>query len=231
MPSGWTRWLLRAVRVPVRGRLSAELDAGNLASKFDVLVFVDGGIPERDGASAVGVIGGVLAAEATGPPAESIPEEYPRRLGESRSPRRSRNSKSSSKKVAAVITIGSSTMLAHHFGLPVGEHLVEKTADGPIGRCRATVLRARLGAAASPSTTHIRWRTACRLTSMCSSTTARRWRLDPAGDAQGRPPVAWFDRPHRCGAVGRGVSSISKAPWRWLKRRSERGASSCWRRR
>ena len=48
MPSGWTRWLLEQFEFPFEVVFPQELDAGNLADRFDVLVFVDGGIPARD---------------------------------------------------------------------------------------------------------------------------------------------------------------------------------------
>src|SRR5262249_33460165 len=49
MPSGWVRWLLERYEFPFTVVYPPTLDAGNLASKFDVLIFVDGGIPARDG--------------------------------------------------------------------------------------------------------------------------------------------------------------------------------------
>ena len=48
MPSGWTRWLFEQYQFPFEVVYPQTLDAGNLNAKFDVLVFVDGGIPERD---------------------------------------------------------------------------------------------------------------------------------------------------------------------------------------
>ena len=48
MPSGWTRWLLEQFEFPFEVVFPKTLDAGNLASKFDVLIFVDGAIPARD---------------------------------------------------------------------------------------------------------------------------------------------------------------------------------------
>ena len=50
MPSGWTRWLFEQYEFPFDVVYPQTLDAGNLNAKFDVLVFVDGAIPERAGA-------------------------------------------------------------------------------------------------------------------------------------------------------------------------------------
>ena len=42
MPSGWTRWILEQFEFPFEVVYPQTLDAGDLKSKFDVLVFVDG---------------------------------------------------------------------------------------------------------------------------------------------------------------------------------------------
>src|ERR687887_730149 len=60
MPSGWTRWLFEQYEFPFEVVYPQTLDAGNLNAKFDVLVFVDGGIPERD---ATGGGGGGFGAQ------------------------------------------------------------------------------------------------------------------------------------------------------------------------
>src|SRR5204863_3831127 len=49
MPSGWTRWLFEQYEFPFEVVYPQTLDAGNLNTKFDVLVFVDGGIPSQEG--------------------------------------------------------------------------------------------------------------------------------------------------------------------------------------
>ena len=54
MPSGWTRWLFEQYEFPFEVVFPGTLDAGNLNAKYDVLVFVDGGIPERDGGAGGG---------------------------------------------------------------------------------------------------------------------------------------------------------------------------------
>ena len=50
MPSGWVRWLFEQYEFPFDVVYPQTLDAGNLNAKFDVLLFVDGGIPARDNA-------------------------------------------------------------------------------------------------------------------------------------------------------------------------------------
>ncbi len=49
MPSGWIRWLLEQFDFPFEVVYPPTLDAGNLASRFDVLIFPADAIPQRDG--------------------------------------------------------------------------------------------------------------------------------------------------------------------------------------
>ena len=63
MPSGWTRWLFEQYEFPFEVVFPGTLDAGNLNAKYDVLIFVDGGIPERDGGGGGGGFGAQPAAD------------------------------------------------------------------------------------------------------------------------------------------------------------------------
>src|SRR5262249_16585182 len=74
MPSGWTRWIFEQYEFPFDVVFPQTLDAGNLNAKYDVLVFVDGGIPMTDGGGGRGGFGGQ-------PAAESIPTEFRGWLG------------------------------------------------------------------------------------------------------------------------------------------------------
>ena len=47
MPSGWTRWLFEQYEMPFQMVYPATLDAGDLKSKFDVMVFVTGDAQRR----------------------------------------------------------------------------------------------------------------------------------------------------------------------------------------
>jgi hypothetical protein len=49
MPSGWTRWLFEQYEFPFEVVYPGNLDAGDLKSKYDVIVFTDGAI-RRGGA-------------------------------------------------------------------------------------------------------------------------------------------------------------------------------------
>jgi hypothetical protein len=68
MPSGWTRWIMEQFEYPFERVFAPQLDAGNLNAKFDVLVFVSGGIPSAGGRGGRG--GGAAPTPPEGLPAE-----------------------------------------------------------------------------------------------------------------------------------------------------------------
>ena len=58
MSSGWMQWVLDQYEFAYEMVYPPALDAGNLAQKFDVLVFVCGGIPAAAGEGRAGGSGG-----------------------------------------------------------------------------------------------------------------------------------------------------------------------------
>jgi hypothetical protein len=93
------------------------LDEGNLASKFDVLIFVDGAIPMRDG-------GG------NQPRPETIPAEFRDWLGSVSVARTVPELRKFVEAGGRLLAIGSSTAVGYHFGLPIRNALVERGAGG-----------------------------------------------------------------------------------------------------
>src|SRR5207248_5871368 len=57
MTSGWTRWIFEQFEFPFEVVYPPALDEGNLASRFDVLVFPDGALPRPGGAGLRGGAG------------------------------------------------------------------------------------------------------------------------------------------------------------------------------
>lgn len=128
MPSGWTRWLFEQYEFPFQVVYPQTLDAGDLRSKFDVLVFASGAIT-RGGA---GGRGGGGRGGAMSP--ESVPEEYRGWVGRISDDKTIPQLKKFVESGGSIVTIGSSTSVAEVFGIPVKNHLTEK---GPDGRDRA----------------------------------------------------------------------------------------------
>lgn len=121
MPSGWTRWILEQFQFPHQVVFPPELDAGTLNAKYDVLVFVDGIIPEREPR------GGSMAGM---PSPDAVPAEFRGQLGSVTIERTVPQLRTFMENGGTVLTIGSSTVLAQHLGLPITDYLTEAGADG-----------------------------------------------------------------------------------------------------
>jgi hypothetical protein len=137
MPSGWTRWILEQFEFPYERVFVPQIDQGNLAARYDVLILPNGVLPDP----------GALRPTPTGdepPSAATAALDYP----DSLLPAEYRNERgrvSAEKTLPAirkfvedggtVIAIGSSSStIARGLGLPVTNHLVE---DGqPLPRTR-----------------------------------------------------------------------------------------------
>ncbi len=116
MPSGWTRWLLEQFEFPFEVVYPQELNAGELSRNFDVLVFVSGAIPAASG-------GGDGRFRAP-PDPSTIPAEYHDRLGSITADTTIPALMEFMNDGGTIITIGSSTAMAQHAGLPIENHLV-----------------------------------------------------------------------------------------------------------
>jgi hypothetical protein len=122
MPSGHTRWLLEQFEFPFEVVYPQTLDTGNLKSKFDVLIFPDGGIPESEGGG--GGFGG------GGQTPDDVPAEYKDRLGRVSVKQTIPQLKRFVEEGGAIVAYGGSAVLGHHLGLPISDHLVEVQQDG-----------------------------------------------------------------------------------------------------
>ena len=120
MPSGWTRWILEQFEYPFERVFAPQLDAGNLNSKFDVLVFVSGAIP-APGARRGGGRGGAGADAPL-----DIPPEYRTQIGRVTTDTTIPGLREFVERGGTIVAIGSSASnLISAFHLPVTDHLVE----------------------------------------------------------------------------------------------------------
>jgi hypothetical protein len=127
MPSGWTRFVLEQFEFPFEVVYPKSLEAGNLASRFDVIVFPSGLGPSPGGR------GGRGGGAAGGSDENDVPEQYRRMLGSYNSAQTMPALKAFVDEGGIIVGVGRSTMnLAQLFGLPVGNHLVERAADGAL---------------------------------------------------------------------------------------------------
>jgi hypothetical protein len=129
MPSGWTRWLLEQFEFPFEVVFPQQIDAGNLRAKYDAIIFVNGAIPPPRGMGALNPrISDYVVRVPTG---DDLPAEYRSWTGRITEEHSIPALRQFAEQGGTIITIGSSTNLAYHFGIPVRNALVEM---GPQGR-------------------------------------------------------------------------------------------------
>ena len=119
MPSGWVRWMMEQFHFDYQLVFPQEIDGGDLAAKFDVILLIGPGIPGGSG----GYGGG------SQPKAEDIPEEYRHMLGRLSVDKSIPQLKAFLENGGEIITVGAATALAYHLNLPVSNALVE-VVDG-----------------------------------------------------------------------------------------------------
>ena len=123
MPSGHTRWLLEQYEFPFDVIYSRTLDAGNLASKYDVIVLPSGAMPAREGAGGRG--GGGFEPDTT-----AIPAEFRNRVGRVSIATTVPQLRQFIEAGGTVVAVGTSATLGLHLGLPMTNALVETSAAG-----------------------------------------------------------------------------------------------------
>ncbi|SDP49308.1 Zinc carboxypeptidase [Mucilaginibacter sp. OK268] len=123
IPSGWVRWLMEQYHFDYKIIYPQEIDAGDLRKKYDVLIFVTGAIPP---------IGKAERSEYPDrqPKPDSVAAEFRPWLGKITADKSVPQLKKFMESGGTVVTIGTSTNLAYHLGLPVHNALVEKGANG-----------------------------------------------------------------------------------------------------
>lgn len=122
MPSGWLRWIFEQYEFPYEVVFPQTLDAGNLNAKFDVLIFMEGAIPEREG-------GGQAGFFAAQPAADRIPAEFRGWLGNVTADKTIPQLKKFLEDGGTILTIGDAGNLAYQLRLPITNFLVERTAN------------------------------------------------------------------------------------------------------
>ena len=179
MDAGWARWILEQYEFPFQRVFPQELDAGNLNAKFDVLMFVGGGIP---GAGGGGRGGGQ-------PAPEDVPAEYRPHLGRVTPERTLPQLRAFMENGGTVVAIGSSAPnLAAFLQLPVEDHLTENGQPLPQSKfyTPGSVLAARF------DTSHPVTLGMDDLTNVFFDDSPV-FRLGAGADAAGVKRIGWFD--------------------------------------
>jgi Zinc carboxypeptidase len=180
-PSGWTRWLFEQFEFPYQLVYPKALDEGNLREKFDVLVFVTDAIPESDeGGGGFQIFGSAPA---------DIPPEYQAWLGRITVKETVPKLIEFMRQGGTIVTVGTSTVLARHAGLAVGDHLVDDSGKHVTDQefyVPGSVLRVRVD-----NTRPIAYGVNQDLDVFFDNSPVMR--LEPAAPGAGVTPVAWFD--------------------------------------
>jgi hypothetical protein len=199
MDSGWARWILEQYGFQFEKVFAPMLDAGNLNAKYDVLVFVEGGIP------AIGAQGPAQ------PAAEDIPTEYRAMLGRVTSDRTLPQIRRFVENGGTVVTIGaSSTNIVAHLKLPIEDHLVENGKPLPESKfyTPGSVVTARVDTS-HPLAHGMKERTDFFFDA------SPVFRLAPNAQASGVKAFAWFDS-----------ATPLKSGWSWGQQYLQNGVAA-----
>jgi len=126
MPSGWVSFILERSGYDFTLVFPRELDAGNLAASYDVLIFPDGAIPSARGGGGPGRGSG---RGGGGPDPSTIPAEYQDRLGSVTADTTVPQLRDFLEAGGTIITLEGSTDLAYHLGLPITDYLVDEDGN------------------------------------------------------------------------------------------------------
>ena len=131
MDAGWARWILEQFEFGFDRAFPPTLDAGNLNARYDVLIFVEGGIPTADGRRTTDDRQR-LPVVGPSPSIANVPPEYQAQQGRVTTERTLPQIKSFIENGGTVIALGSSAAnLAAYLQLPIENHLVENGAPLP----------------------------------------------------------------------------------------------------
>ena len=119
MPSGWVRWIMEQYHFPFQVVYPKDIDAGNLNSKYDVILFISGGIPPYG-----------RSFPSREVKEDGIPKEFRHMLGSISIDKSIPQLKTFMEKGGSVVTVGSSTALAYHLDLPVKNAITEINDEG-----------------------------------------------------------------------------------------------------
>jgi hypothetical protein len=205
MPSGWTRLLFEQFEFPFEVVFPKTLDAGHLIDKYDVLVFPSDLVPAGEGGRGGRGAGGGGGRGGAAP--VNIPAEFQNQLGAITASQTVPQLKAFLDDGGTIVAIGRSTALGRLLGLPISNHLIERSPDGavkPLPREKYYIPGSILRVAVDTQNP-VAQGLADHVDVFFDNSPV--YALDPGATLKGIRPVAWFDTatPLRSGwAYGQG---------------------------
>ncbi|MES2275890.1 MAG: M14 metallopeptidase family protein [Bacteroidota bacterium] len=193
MASGWTRWMFEQYHYPFKVVYPQEFDAGDLKSKYDVIVFVGGAIPGVGGGR-----GGFGGGGGGGFGQQSaVPAEFSTWTGRITADKTIPQLKAFLDAGGTIVTVGSSANLAYQLKLPVKNALVDNNG-APLPGDKFYVPGAVLRVAVDNSQPAA-WGMEKEADILYDNSPA--FKLDADAASKGIKPLMWFatDKPLRSG--------------------------------
>lgn len=192
IPSGWIRWIMEQYHFPVEVIYPQDIDSGNLRNKYDAIIFVTRAIPPVKGEepNRYGPVKPLLK--------EEIPAQYQRMTGKITKDTSVPRLKEFLEAGGTIITIGTSTNLAYHLGLPVHNALVDAKTEKPLPGTKYFIPGSILQVTFDSTQTAAWGMPAVGDINFDNSPV---FKLDATAAEKGVKPIAWFttDKPLRSG--------------------------------
>jgi Zinc carboxypeptidase len=193
--SGHIRWMFEQA-FPTTFQLvyPPTLDAGNLKSKFDVLIFPGGAIPGGEGGR--GGRGGGGGAGRGGRGTAQVPDEYRNEVGNISLATTGPQLRKFVEEGGTILAIGSSTGIGSYLGLPVTSALTERTSDGAEERLSGSkfYVPGSVLQASVDNTIPIAYGLPDKVDVFYDNSPA--FRLVPGANLKDTHPIAWFASPN-----------------------------------
>jgi hypothetical protein len=206
MASGWIRWMFeQQFQFPTFEVVyPPQLDAGNLKAKYDVIIFA-GGIAAP----------GEKPRYSESEPPSNLPPEWADKVGMVTAAKTIPALKQFVEEGGTIIATGSATNIAYHLGLPVTNHLVERTPTGgerPLGSDKFFIPGSVI-AAAVDNTNPIAWGMPAQVDMLFSRNPV--FRVKPDAAILGTKVVAWYPS-----------AKTLRSGWAWGQNYLEGGAAA-----
>jgi Zinc carboxypeptidase len=189
--SGHIRWMFeQAFPTPYQLVYAPTLDAGDLKSKYDVLIFPSDALPGGGGGRGGGAAGGGRGGR--GGRTGDVPEEYRSQIGSITAATTAPQLRRFVEEGGSLLAMGASTGFDRYFGLPVSNALTEKVADGAEARLPNTkfYIPGSVLQASVDNRLPIAWGIPEKVDVFYSTSPA--FRLGAGAAAQGTRAIAWY---------------------------------------